>query len=176
MDGLAQPWLEVNGTRNTKSTHSIAQFVRRSSSTCGVCERGLPVLENPGSEIASQCPRHELFPRSNSFIVRKVSARYPSAITQCITMVDSETSSKSRQQSCNACARRKRHCDRRTPKCAPCAKQGLSCLYHKFPAGSGSDNSGHAMDIDLEGLAQFFTAADQSFSSVFSTDFEVDDP
>ncbi|WZH50226.1 C6 zinc finger domain protein [Fusarium acuminatum] len=91
-------------------------------------------------------------------------------------MVDSETSGKSRQKSCNACARRKRRCDRRTPKCAPCAKQGLSCLYHKFPSGSGSDNSGNAMDIDLEGLAQFFTAADQSFSTVFGTNFEVDDP
>ncbi|KAF4208812.1 hypothetical protein CNMCM8927_008761 [Aspergillus lentulus] len=68
-------------------------------------------------------------------------------------MVNPWTSDKSRQKSCNACVRSKRRCDKRTPQCTRCAERGLSCLYHKNPAASGSDDStSHAVDVDFEDL------------------------
>ncbi|PKX89432.1 uncharacterized protein P174DRAFT_425355 [Aspergillus novofumigatus IBT 16806] len=68
-------------------------------------------------------------------------------------MVNPWTSDKSRQKSCNACVRSKRRCDKRTPQCTRCAERGLSCLYHKNPAASGSDNSTtHAVDVDFGDL------------------------
>lgn len=67
-----------------------------------------------------------------------------------------ESTSGSRQKSCNACVKAKRGCDKRHPVCSRCEEKKISCIYAKRPYAeafrSGFDFDPAGLDMSWAGL------------------------
>lgn len=76
-----------------------------------------------------------------------------------------ESTSASRQKSCNACVKAKRGCDKRHPLCSRCDEKSISCSYTKRTYADAFENFFHFDSAELDMSWAVFNQPSSSIQS-----------